>query len=298
MEKNWLVTGGLAEITDKQIKYIPKIIKDDLGKEEITPAFVSSNIEFENGTIEFEIKSKDKFGICQLRLHSDNSSNLNIGLNTAGVLYGIQRYNDKLNKWELLSGTGEAETLDTKKYYKVKISVVGSSISLFINDILVAVGIDNIRKGQLQLVFSSRDEILIQGFKVKDLKPTAFVVMQFSEQYNQLYKEVIKPICEDFGLEVERADEFYTATPIIKDIVKSIKEASVIIAEITPDNPNVFYEVGYAHAINKPTILLSDKAREKLPFDISGFRTLFYENSIAGKTSVEKNLKKFLENIF
>ena len=97
---------------------------------------------------------------------------------------------------------------------------------------------------------------------------------------------------------MERADEFYTATPIIKDIVKSIKEASVIIAEITPDNPNVFYEVGYAHAINKPTILLSDKTRGKLPFDISGFRTLFYENSIAGKSAVEKNLKKFLENIF
>jgi len=55
--------------------------------------------------------------------------------------------------------------------------------------------------------------------------------------------------------------------------------------------------VGYAHAINKPTILLCEKDRDKLPFDISSFRTLFYENSIGGKSEVEKKLTEFLESI-
>jgi hypothetical protein len=298
MKYKWLVTSGFSEINDTEIKYIPKTKKDELGDERIVNSFVGSDISFENGTIEFDVQSKDKFGICQLILNTDTGADLNIGLNTAGYLYGIVQFDRKTNKWDLLAGVGEPETFDTTKFYKVKITVSGSIISLYINDILVASTIVNVRKGQLQIAFSSKEEVIVKNFKVILLKPKAFIVMQFSDEYNQLYTEVIKPVCESYGLEVERADEFYTATPIIQDIVKSIKNASVIIAEITPDNPNVFYEVGYAHAIEKPTILLSDVKREKLPFDISGFRTLFYENSIAGKTKVERNLKKFLDNIF
>ncbi len=298
MNKNWLVTSGFAEINETEIKYIPKTQKDELGEDKILNAFVNSSIVFENGTIEFEVQSKDKLGLCQLILNTETGADLNVGLNTSGYLFGITQFNSKTNKWELLRGTGEPDTFDIEKTYKIKITVTGSVISLFINDILVAAAVENVRKGQLQIAFSSNAEIIVKKFKVTALKPKAFIVMQFSEKYNELYTEVIKPVCESYGLEVERADEFYTATPIIKDIVKSIKNASVIIAEITPDNPNVFYEVGYAHAIEKPTILLSDITREKLPFDISGFRTLFYENTIAGKTKVERNLKKFLENIF
>ena len=71
----------------------------------------------------------------------------------------------------------------------------------------------------------------------------------------------------------------------------------MVIADITPNNPNVFYEVGFAHGIEKPTILLSDRSREKLPFDISGFRLLFYDNTIGGKSVVEASLRKHLEAI-
>ena len=78
----------------------------------------------------------------------------------------------------------------------------------------------------------------------------------------------------------------------------SIQNSAVIIADITPDNPNVFYEIGYAHALKKPTILLCDKAlRDRLPFDVSGFRTIFYDNSIGGKRRVEEKLEVYLQNI-
>jgi len=59
----------------------------------------------------------------------------------------------------------------------------------------------------------------------------------------------------------------YNAGLIIEDITPSIQEASIIIADITPDNPNVFYEVGYAHGIKKPTILLSE--RDGPPFRLT-----------------------------
>ena len=82
---------------------------------------------------------------------------------------------------------------------------------------------------------------------------------------------------------------------MIEDIVKAIRGASVVIADITPDNPSVFYEVGYSHALAKPTILLSDRKRGKLPFDVSGFRTLFYDNTIGGKSAVEAALQRHLQ---
>ena len=68
------------------------------------------------------------------------------------------------------------------------------------------------------------------------------------------------------------------------------------MAEITPPNQNVFYELGYAHALAKPTILLAERGKQ-LPFDISGYRVLFYDNTIGGKNQVEDGLKKHLTAI-
>lgn len=121
--------------------------------------------------------------------------------------------------------------------------------------------------------------------------------MQFTPKFNALNQQVIKTTCEQFNYEVVRADDFYTNGLIIEDILNSIRKASIIIADVTPNNPNVFYEVGFAHGIGKTTILLSDRNREKLPFDISGFRTLFYENTINGKSEVETRLRLHLKAI-
>ena len=122
--------------------------------------------------------------------------------------------------------------------------------------------------------------------------------MQFGHGYDDLYQDVIKNVCEKNGYIVYRADEGLDTGLILNDIVSAIRNSALVIADITPDNPNVFYEVGFAHALNKPTILLNEKnQREKLPFDISGFRTIFYDNSIGGKKVVEEKLNQFIANI-
>src|SRR5664280_661857 len=95
-------------------------------------------------------------------------------------------------------------------------------------------------------------------------------LMQFSDEFNTLYKDVIRPICKGYGYKVVRGDDFYTSGQIMVDVTQSIRSAALIIADVTPRNENVFYELGFAHAIGKPTILLSDRKRERLPFDIAG----------------------------
>jgi hypothetical protein len=73
--------------------------------------------------------------------------------------------------------------------------------------------------------------------------------------------------------------------------------AEFVIAEVTPQNPNVYYELGFAHAINKPAILLADKALGKLPFDVAPFRVMFYENSIPGRKVFEESLRRHIQAI-
>jgi len=83
---------------------------------------------------------------------------------------------------------------------------------------------------------------------------------------------------------------------ILHDITQGLVDAQIVIAEITPVNQNVFYELGFAHALRKPTILLAEKGKQ-LPCDVSGYRCLFYENSIGGKKAVEDGLRKHLAAI-
>ena len=120
--------------------------------------------------------------------------------------------------------------------------------------------------------------------------------MEFDTRYDSLYSEVIKPVCKEYGFEAYRADDVYRPGIILQDVISGLKESDMIIAEISPTNPNVFYELGYAHAIEKPTVLLARRGGE-LPFDISGYRVIFYDDTIGGKSAVEKDLKNHLSNI-
>ncbi len=120
--------------------------------------------------------------------------------------------------------------------------------------------------------------------------------MQFSAPYNELFTQVIKPICREFGIEVEREDEAYGPGVIMQDIIRTMIESSMIVAEITPANPNVYYDVGYAHALSKPTVSIAE-AGMKLPFDLSGFRTLFYQNTMDGNAKFEEGLRKHLDAV-
>src|SRR5439155_13549870 len=92
------------------------------------------------------------------------------------------------------------------------------------------------------------------------------------------------------------ADEIAGPGVILQDIVNTLNRAAVVIAEITQPNPNVFYEIGYSHALSKPTILLAERDL-KLPFDVSGYRVIFYDNTIGGKQVVEDALRRHLTAI-
>lgn len=195
--------------------------------------------------------------------------------------------------------TGFVEELPVSEFH-IRVQIIGSFLELRINNIKVLASAIPFKLNQTQVGMwvRSKGKVIISNFNTNEKRPEAFIVSQFGGDYDTLYNEVIQPVCKELGYEPIRGDEIASCTLILNDIITSICNAAVIIADITPDNPNVFYEIGYAHALAKPTILLCEKEiRDKIPFDVSGFRTIFYDNSIGGKRKIEEKLKIHLQNI-
>jgi nucleoside 2-deoxyribosyltransferase len=123
-----------------------------------------------------------------------------------------------------------------------------------------------------------------------------FVLMPFTDGFNDIYKYGIKESCKDAGTYCERVDEQIFHESILERIYNQIAKADVIIADMTGRNPNVFYEVGYAHALNKPTILLTQKA-EDIPFDLKHFPHIVYDGKISLiRDELTRRLSWFKEN--
>lgn len=296
-KEKWVAIIGAIHVERGTLTHIPTEppAPENAPAVDMTPFSLSrSNIDFDQGSISLEVLLGEENGKCLIGLAGSDGAEVYSGLNNLGAAYGFGLF--KNNKWEPGGGSGVNKP-PTGQWLNLELIVRGSNLTLKFEGVEVAASVQTIRRGPISLLLQSRKKIKVKNIKVMSETPECFVVMQFTEEFNDLYRDVIKPTCANFGYKVTRADDSYTSGLIIEDITRAIREASLIIADITPDNPNVFYEVGYAHGINKPTILLSDRARQKLPFDVSGFRTLFYDNTIGGKSEVEERLKKHLENI-
>lgn len=119
-----------------------------------------------------------------------------------------------------------------------------------------------------------------------------FVIMPFSDPFNRYYEDVFKPAITEAGLEPFRADDLFTASNIINDIWAEIREAKIVLAEMTAHNPNVMYELGLAHALAKPTVLISERAQD-IPFDLNSTRTITYDkDDPKWGEKLQENIKK------
>jgi hypothetical protein len=124
------------------------------------------------------------------------------------------------------------------------------------------------------------------GVRKRKHEKSAFVLMPFKKELDDIYYFGIRQPLEQSGYVVQRADEIQFTGGIVERIRQSIEEADVIIAEMTDANPNVYYEVGLAHAMSKPVILIT-RSIENLPFDLRGMRHITYETAheLVGKLS-------------
>ena len=104
---------------------------------------------------------------------------------------------------------------------------------------------------------------------------TAFLIMPFDEEFDSVYTGFIKPVLEAANFSVDRADDIESQQNILRDVLEKIVQSDLIIADLTTANPNVFYELGLAHALKKPVILLTQSISD-VPFDLKPYRLLEY----------------------
>ena len=114
---------------------------------------------------------------------------------------------------------------------------------------------------------------------MSNYKPFAFVLMPFDSKFSDIYRYGIKQAAEESGVIAERVDEQNFSETILERIYRQIENSDFIIAEMTGKNPNVFYEVGYAHAIHKLCALITQSA-DDIPFDLKHHTHVIYDGSI------------------
>lgn len=100
--------------------------------------------------------------------------------------------------------------------------------------------------------------------------PTCFVIQPFdSGKFDKRFKETFAPAISTAGFEPYRVDDDPRADVLITSIEDGIRSAAVCLADITTDNPNVWFELGFAFAANRPVVMVCSNERTgKYPFDI------------------------------
>ena len=117
-----------------------------------------------------------------------------------------------------------------------------------------------------------------KGVKI-EASDTCFVMQPFGPPLGTYYEKIYKPAIEKAGLKPMRADaDIFGTGKIIDQVWRGIIEAKVLVAELTNRNPNVFYELGLAHALNKPVVLVSSNEND-VPFDLQHIRVIYYDTT-------------------
>jgi hypothetical protein len=120
---------------------------------------------------------------------------------------------------------------------------------------------------------------------------SVFAIMSFGREFRDVF-DSYSEVCREYGFEAERTDMSASPDRIIPRIETGIRQSAFVIADVTDSSPNVFYEVGFARALNKDVILTARRGTE-LPFDLSDVPTIFWEL----QADLKDGLRKYLEGV-
>lgn len=131
--------------------------------------------------------------------------------------------------------------------------------------------------------------------------PTCFVIQPFDGgRFDKRFNDVYKPALEQVGFEAYRVDRDPSVEVPIDSIEEGIRNSTICLADITMDNPNVWYELGYAFATGRSVIMVcSDERREsKFPFDIQHRSIIVYRSeSSSDFDDLEKKITERAETL-
>lgn len=125
-------------------------------------------------------------------------------------------------------------------------------------------------------------------------QPRIFVLMPFASEFLDVYVLGIREVAEKLGFTVDRADDIEHNGNILDVVQQKIRQADIVIADMSTRNANVFYEIGFAHAVNRPTVLLC-RNTDTVPFDLQSINYIKYAGIVDLRERLEKRLKALRE---
>lgn len=137
-----------------------------------------------------------------------------------------------------------------------------------------------------------------QGRRFQTQHDYCFVLMPFGEvrDLQTLYRDHVKAVVERLGLRCERADDIYDVSGVMQSVWEGINRARLVVADLTERNANVFYELGIAHTLGKPVIMLSQSI-DFVPFDLRHLRCIVYAYTPRGAAQLEHKLERTIKTV-
>jgi len=125
---------------------------------------------------------------------------------------------------------------------------------------------------------------------------SCFVMMPFASPFDRYYRNIFVPAIRNCGLVPIRGDGIF-GSAIVSDIWHAIKKSTLALADLTGKNPNVFYELGLAHAIGKAVILVASNTAD-VPIDLGGLRVILYDKDDENwGQRLQENIQRSIDEI-
>lgn len=144
------------------------------------------------------------------------------------------------------------------------------------------------RIARVNPIYRGRDFLVEPGL--------CFVLMEFEQPYTDIYDHLIKPTVEGEDFRCLKSDDIFTTTSVIEDIWANINKATLVIAEISSNNPNVMYELGICHTVGKNVMMITQYP-DAIPFNFRHMRCYPYKNDIPGSDELKRNIKSVIQHI-
>jgi hypothetical protein len=123
---------------------------------------------------------------------------------------------------------------------------------------------------------SADAKVLSKEPRAREFLDTCFVMMPFGTWFDTYYTDIYIPAIREAGFEPVRADELFTTGSVVEQVWDQIEKSKVLLADLSGKNPNVFYELGLAHAARKPVVFTAADL-DDVPFDLRHLRVITYE---------------------
>lgn len=129
------------------------------------------------------------------------------------------------------------------------------------------------------------------------MKPSVFVLMPFKHRLVEgIYDHGISPACEEAGAYCKRIDTEIVSGRITEEIYNQIDRADILVADVTGLNPNVYYEVGFAHGLGKNVIFIKHiEDNNAFQFDTQDFQHIIYSNASHLQKELVRRITHFTE---